>query len=186
MLKATIIYGHDGSGKREKADEIGKQYKHIIRMNIWGLSLHQDQFLFRDVTKETDLIIVDGLKDDHCFEFWLPFIGGKITVNKKMKHPFTRETPKLLFIIDKKPEFTRGSFIRRFDFIECKRPIQVRFLRRGDKFKIIEDKSFSIIKKIEVLDDRMSFYHTANRKITCTDGSELICDPDQEVIVSNH
>jgi len=186
MQKATIIYGHYGSGKKEKADEIANQHNHVVHLHIWGQRLQHNRFLFGQVTKATDLIIIDGIKDDYDFEFWFPLIGGKIEVNAKHRYPFTRETPKLLFIIDKKPEFTGASVTRRFDFIECKRPIPVGMLHRGDKFTISTDKPFTTVAKIDVLDKRIGYYENSPRKITSTDGSELICSVDQKVIVSNH
>lgn len=188
MEKATIIYGHRESGKKDKAEEIAKQYKHVVRIGIWNRNIRGCQFLFSEVTEETDLIIIDDLRDDYDFEFWGPFIGGEIIVNKKMKAPFTRKTPKLLFIIDKKPISTGASFDRRFDFIECKRPIPAAYLGTGMQFKLPGKRKFRTVAKKHQLGtgDNIPAEHKGKLLVITDECKQFILDKEQEVIILNN
>ena len=129
MQKSILIIGRQGSGKTTKAKEIASQFlkDEVVFLCYRGKKTHEDNFLFSECTDKTKLVVFEELYDINQVYAFYNMVSNPITVNKKMKAPFTI-SPK--FVLVCQSEITQeqlvelgASFSRRFDVIECKREL---------------------------------------------------------------
>ena len=129
MEKSILITGSQASGKTTKAKEIASQFQNdeVVFICYRGKKTHEDPFLFSQCTEKTKLVVFEELYDINQVEAFFNMVINPITVNKKMKAPFTI-SPK--FVLVCQIEITQeqlvelgASFYRRFDVIECKREL---------------------------------------------------------------
>lgn len=122
MNKSILIIGRPGSGKTTKAKEISNQFQknEVAFIFSRGKKIQKDNFLFSGCTEQTKLVVFEELYDIEQVEaFYNP-----ITVNKKMKIPFTI-SPHLVLVCQS--EITEdqlvkldASFYRRFEVVNLR------------------------------------------------------------------
>ncbi len=129
MQKSILITGRKCSGKTTKAKEIASQFQNdeVVFISYRGEKKHEDAFLFSECTEKTKLVVFEELYDINQVQAFFNMVSNPITVNKKMKKPFTIE-PKFILVCQTEIEDEQlvelgASFHRRFDVIECKREL---------------------------------------------------------------
>ena len=129
MEKSILITGRQCSGKTTKAKEIASHFQNdeVVFLSYRGKKTHEDPFLFSQCTEKTKLIVFDELYDINQVEGFFNMASNPITVNKKMKKPFTI-SPKFVLVCQSEIEAEQlvelgASFYKIFDVIECKREL---------------------------------------------------------------
>jgi hypothetical protein len=125
MEKATIVYGPRSSGKSTLIEKMMKDYKNPLHTDYNHFIRGSILSSYMGVEKHTDVIAIEMpvlTGKQFLFEDFFNLIGGKMEVHQKGKHPFTMDTPKLIFEINEKPTFhglSEGFVNSKFEFIEC-------------------------------------------------------------------
>lgn len=120
-MKKIIITGGDCSGKTLLANNIAKAYNNVVNLGFRGQNIKKlHPFIFDQVTKETDLIIIDDVNEKSFQIFESLIYTEKIIVNKKYSCEHAYEMPDLIFTFSGSVEYFRNygvSFSMRCKFI---------------------------------------------------------------------
>lgn len=129
MNRIILITGRNASGKTTKAKEIASKFlkEEVVFISYRGEKTFEDNFLFSECTENTKLVVFEELYNLMQVELFLKVLSSPITVNKKMKAPFTISPQFVLVcqieITDEQIAKLSERFFSRFNVIKCKREL---------------------------------------------------------------
>ena len=119
MKKGTIIIGPANSGKTLDSRSISSKFDHIRFFD--GNSSLKSPFAFSSCSKETELVVIDELKNLDEIEAFYSHISKGILVNKPQEESFVIH-PEIVIVC--KEHITaeqlpkNNAFLRRFNIID--------------------------------------------------------------------
>jgi hypothetical protein len=124
--KIILIIGKADSGKTTKAKEISCSYDKENVVWIDGYQFKKrfhSNFYYKSCNLNTELIIIDGIKDASHIESFYSYIYEGIRVEKKYKEPFLIN-PKIIIVCSEEISMDdlpieSLAFNRRFLIINC-------------------------------------------------------------------
>jgi len=119
-MKKIILTGDDRSGKTFLALNIAKAFDKVVFLQARNIKKRQS-FMYDEVTKETELIIIDDVNSEN-FEIFEDLIySEKLTIDRIGKPQITTNTPNVIITFSGSHEFFRNygvSFTIRCKFIK--------------------------------------------------------------------
>ncbi len=116
MKRLKIIHGKPLTGKTRLAKMISKVFENPFWVE--GRNLYRIEFL--ELSKATDLIVIDDLPVEKLMDVAFNFFSENIIVNRQCQPIFEMKTPKVIITLTDECclEKLPASFLRRSEFIK--------------------------------------------------------------------
>ena len=94
----VVIYGGSQTEKTALAKEIASTFKNVAVID--AKSIHRDYKMYwQEVNKNTDVILIDGVINEHYKSLVNMCFSSTIMVNKQSQKPFEMPTPKVIITL---------------------------------------------------------------------------------------